>query len=158
GAIESWEEIGTGGILNPSTDRWYDNTDIDDDGPTGGVIGSMSGPNVGFGVGGSTLSQILSTEVASEGEYLLEVAIGDRNIGNNATQFGGYNLELWDGDSQLATTGDIFSSPSGEGSFDDATLSYTAQAGDSGFLEIRLSTLNGGAGVDFDNVRLSVSF
>ncbi|CAN0370700.1 unnamed protein product, partial [Ectocarpus sp. 4 AP-2014] len=107
GAIESWAEIGTGGILNPSTDRWYDNTDIDDDGPTGGVIGSMSGPNVGFGVGGSTLSQILSTEVASEGEYLLEVAIGDRNIGNNATQFGGYNLELWDGDSQLATTGDI---------------------------------------------------
>ena len=114
GAPTGWTSTGDAFTRNPSADDYSNSNITDSSSPTGGTIGTMDGPNVALALRNSTISQILSEDVVVGTDYLLTVAVGDRNVpGRNNTFNAAFNLELWDGDSQLATTGDI--NPGGSG-------------------------------------------
>lgn len=158
GNAAGWTESPAGGSLgwyNPNQTS-YTHADIVDTNPSGGTLGDMDGKNAAYNISdGGSLSQILTTSVLVGWDYTLTVAVGDRDAGPRP-DFGGYRIDLLDGDSVIATTGNVLASP-GNGTFTDVSLFYTAQAGDAGLLEIRLTAI-GLAGsthaTDFDNVRL----
>lgn len=141
---------GTQGTYNPSS-VFYNNAAITDP-PNSGVIGTMSGARVAFlfESPGAFMTNTTSYNVVVGETYALTVAMGDRT---NGGVFGAV-LTLLDGDSVLASQ--TLSSAPAAGSFGDVTLTYTAMAGDSGALRIRLGQSGGGGYADFDNVRLNV--
>ena len=142
---------GTQGTYNPSF-SFYNNAAITDP-PNSGVIGTMSGARVGFlfTSPGAFMTNTTTYNVVVGETYALTVAIGDRTFGGSS--FGAV-LTLLDGDSVLASQ-TVSSAPT-VGSFGDATLTYTAVAGDGGALRIRLGQSAAANYADFDNVRLNV--
>ncbi|HTI72583.1 MAG TPA: hypothetical protein VMF06_21585 [Candidatus Limnocylindria bacterium] len=136
------------GIYNPTTDQ-YSNPGILD--INGGVIGTMgAGNNQALFLQNTTLSyqQFLSEQVVPGMTYILTVAVGGRD---NGEDFAGYVISLG-ADSVLATVAD-FDAPAA-GSFGDVTLTYTATESDTGFLNISLGGVFDTGSVDFTNVRL----
>ncbi len=163
GAVPNWGEGGNGiiGTYNPNGTTWYLTDDDEDGGSTGGVFGTMDGPQVGFFFQSSTgqLSQTVTlgdTLVVGE-TYDLTVAIGERDgdgipVGNGP--FAGYVIELLSGGTSIAAISGA-TSPGGAGTFSDVTLRYTATALDPvGTLGVRIGVLNAGH-LDIDNVRLT---
>ncbi len=154
GSIPGWSATvttGTIGTYNPGIE-YYSNPSIVDPGSSG-VIGTMADPNVAFLYWGSgqSISTATGYSIVAGETYRLTVAVGNRN-GAFAAPFGGWQIELLDGDSVLAMQSGI-SAPA-PGSFGDVSLYYTAVTGDSGLLRIRLS--QPGVYADYDNVRLDV--
>ncbi len=131
---------GTQGTYNPNF-SFYNNAAITDP-PNSGVIGTMSGARVGFlfTSPGAFMTNTTTYNVVVGETYALTVAMGDRTFGGSS--FGAV-LTLLDGDSVLASQ--TVSSAPAVGSFGDVTLTYTAMAGDSGALRIRLGQSGGGA-------------
>jgi hypothetical protein len=113
----------------------------------------MHGTDAVFSNGAAQFEQTLGTTITLGMQYTLTVAVGYRDVGT--FDFGGFRLELLAGGNVVATTGNVASTPLG--TFTDSSLTYTAQAGDSGALGIRLINLGNGSNgqiADFDNVRL----
>jgi hypothetical protein len=113
----------------------------------------MSGARVAylFSSPGAFLTNTTTYNVVVGETYALTVAIGDRTWSGSI--FGAV-LTLLDGDSVLASQ--TLSIAPAVASFGDVTLTYTAVAGDSGALRIRLGQSGAGNYADFDNVRLNV--
>lgn len=149
----SWSNTGVSGLFDPGVSFFSSTDALNTDPITGGTLGDMDGTDAVFANGAAQFAQTLGTTITVGLQYTLTVAVGHRDVGG--FDFGGFRLELLDGDSVVATTGDVASTPLG--TFTDASLSYTAQAGDSGALGIRLINLGNGASgqvASFDNVRL----
>lgn len=154
GAVPGWTKSGgTAGNYNPDT-TFYNNPQITDP-PNSGVIGTMDDPRVGFlfQSQNQSLTNTTSYAVVPGEKYQLTVAVGERN-GSNASAFGGWKIELLDGDSVLAVNSGT-TAPAAL-SFGDVSLTYTAVALDAGFLRIRLSE-PGTTYADYDNVRLDAT-
>ena len=163
GTVPGWTTIGTGrsGTFNPSGDQWYATTDDQDTAASGGVFGTMDGPRVGFFYQPSTraMSQELADLLSMGTRYTLTVAVGERDgngIPNANGPFAGYVIELLAGGDVVASMSSD-TAPGSPGTFDDASLTYTAAPGDPiGPLGIRIGVKNDGH-LDIDNVRLSTS-
>lgn len=153
GQIPDWVKVGSAGsgYYNPNKD-YYSNPAILDAGSTGGLLGTMNGPNVAYMFlgGGTTLTNTTATAVVIGTTYVLTAAVGQRN---NGQVFTPVTLELLGGGVTLALT-TVNSAPA-LNSFGDVSLSYTAQAGDTGLIGIRLGLPSGSVYADFDNVRLT---
>ncbi len=152
GSVQDWiVSGGTVGIFNPST-SFYSDPAI----TTPGMIGNMSGVNAVFFSDNNqrTILQTLTENIIVGETYTLTVAVGDRD-GGGRSGFAGYEIKLIAGGVTLNTASSSISP--GDGTFTDVSLSYTAQAGDSGALGIEIGsfTPGGGLSVDFDNVRLT---
>jgi MYXO-CTERM domain-containing protein len=141
---------GTQGFYNPDS-GFYSNLTINDP-PNSGVIGTMNGPNVAFvfSSAGAFMTNTTGYGVVVGETYTLTVAVGARST---AEAFGAV-VSLLDGDSTL--TSQTLTVAPALNSFGDVTLTYTAVAGDSGLLRIRLGQSAAGGYADFDNVRLDV--
>jgi PA14 domain len=108
---------------------------------------------------GPTISQTLTTTLAANTQYLLQVNVGHRANG----AFPGYRVQLWAGGVLLAE--DNNSLPVGLGQFVTSTVSYTTDSTPAQFgqpLQIRLvapgvTDPTGFTQAVFDNVRLSRS-
>lgn len=142
---------GVQGVYNPSA-AFYGVAGISDP-PNSGVIGTMSGPRVGFifSSPGAHMTNTTGYSVVTGETYSLTVAVGAR-VGAGTV---GAVVSLLDGDSELASL--LVTTAPAAGSFGDVTLSYTATAADSGLLRIRLGQTGADNYADFDNVRLSAA-
>jgi hypothetical protein len=148
-----WSKTGVSGIFDPGASFFLSTSALNSNPITAGNLGDMHGTDAVFSNGAAEFQQTLGTTMVLGWEYTLTVAVGYRDVG--AFDFGGYRLELLAGGNVVATTGNVATTPLG--TFTDASLIYTAQAGDSGALGIRLINLGNGANgqiTDFDNVRL----
>ena len=159
GAVSGWVASGGGitGSFNPGT-AFFTNGNIVDTAGTNGVIGTMDGDSALFifESTGVTLTNTTTEAVADGTMYTLTVGVGGRDAGLSV--FGGYLIELLDGDSVLASA--TSSTIPAAGTFADVTVNYTGQASDAGNLAIRLSSLDTttvNRYVDFDNVRLEAT-
>ena len=121
------------------------------------TVGDLDGATALYNISSGTTSQTLTDSIVVGDTYTLTVAVGDRDAGGRAG-FAGYDIRLQAGGVDLGGTATLQSSTSpGDGTFTDVTLTYTAQAGDSGLLGISIGTFSAGSGksTDFDNVRLT---
>lgn len=163
GVLDGWQVTGNWvsfGTYNPNQSYYGTPLIADTAFPSNGsgVIGTMNGPNLAY-IFGPTVAGAFITAATSHGvvageTYVLTVAIGQRFGPPNQQTYSPVTLSLLDGDSTLSST--VITAPPAAGTFGDASLIYTAQAGDSGNLRIRLGIASGQY-ADFDNVRLTVS-
>jgi hypothetical protein len=155
GQIADWVKVGAAGSGTYNPDGlYYSNAAILDAGSTGGILGTMSGPNIAymFQGGGTTLTNTTASEVVPGTTYVLTVAVGQRD---NAQVFTPVTLELLGGGVPLSML--TVSTAPAPNSFGDVSLSFTAQAGNTGLIGIRLGLPARSLYADFDNVRLTSS-
>jgi hypothetical protein len=144
-----WQSNGsTFGVYNPATNGGQYSAAGFSSGT--GVVGSMSGSTVAFfyQADGSYIQQASGHDVVAGETYSLTVSLGGRTLSNTNQ---GAAIQLWDGNSLLAS---LLVTDITRDTFEDRTLTYVAQAGDSGKLTIRLLQQQAGY-ADFDNVRLA---
>lgn len=141
--------IGDGGFTIGTIPGWtINNTDsgvynVDAFRFAGGVE-AAEGQNVAYN-NGSTIAQILSTNLTANRNYTLRVMVGDRID----TDFPGYSIQLLAGGVVLATENSL----NPVNGYLESVLTYTSTgASPTGALEIRLISL--GVETIFDDVRL----
>ncbi len=176
GAVPSgWESKGIAQVFDPC-----EATTASDDGnayyrgsdepPGTGVLGKMSGPQVGFMYWGRvapSLSQTLAATVQPNTKYVLTIAIGVRNLGKalNTRDFGGYYIELLAGGERLGAgvQGDFdalnaMAGGQAHGTFTDVNYTFTTgadvPAGRPLGIRISMAKNTRNKYLDIDNVRL----
>lgn len=176
----NWVDSGTsGGTFNPNAAQGH-YTGMGNADPNGGVLANMSGPTFGFlfaGDGASAnMSQTIATTLDANTSYTLTVAIGQRNNFNAAQVPSDFMLTL-----ETATTNTIIASFTGdvlntnastpgenntgtitltESTFTDFSANAATGAAPVGLgenLVIRITALDDGRYLDFDNVRLDAT-
>ena len=160
-------EIYNGGVYNPGSDgRWFKHEGVNDTGPSGGVIGAMRGPTLGFfcGVSGGQRAVRPLGRIDANSRYTVSLGIGVRaEHPAEGEVFAGYSISLKSGQTTVATLSN--DQPPGpynsvtlvSFSWDSTDLPPGVKPGDPLTLEIRSNLASGSrlGYLDFDNVRVS---
>ncbi|SHI77449.1 FecR family protein [Rubritalea squalenifaciens DSM 18772] len=165
GGFHAWSAVGktSGGYFNPRGHGvYYRNKNLDDTGPSSGLLDGMKGANVGFLYSAKQVGIERKIGVLAEpGTYTLQLALGVRD--NRSATYGGYTISLM---SHGRVLQEIRSNevPGPKNAFTKVVLSYDATNLPEGVsygdpLEVRIMCNAAGAPkrcyLDFDNLQLS---
>ena len=144
--IASWVTTGTAGVWNPTL------TASPNYAATWGTTPLPDGSQIGFSTGG-TIAQTLGTNYATGSLYSLTVAFGNRLDGPYIPT--GVTMQLFATNTgTIVATQNINVGSITRGTFQDFTLSYTADGSSNG-KAIGILFTSGGEQLDIDNVRLN---
>ena len=141
GFNSGWEVTGNAGTFAPSAGIF-----------NGGI---PDGDSVAWLAGVSSISQDLNHNVIAGNTLTLEVDVGLRSdYFNYYSKLGAFDIEIWAGENQLASTGAVMGSLS-LGEFQTWSLSYVIEDDDPFIgeqLSIVFNNLVGSSQINFDNV------
>ena len=138
GPIPDWTLTGTGGSFQPNSTIFH--------------LPLPDGSNIVAYSNGGSISQILTTSLASNTTYVLSVDVGFRL--NGAVDATTYSLALYAGDTFLNSFSDS-NSVIPIGTFADETVTFTSDASVTPGQKLRIVLTSAGAQADFDDVSLT---